>query len=168
MMAERVHFVFYFLLLSQGHSKPLKDLSIELCDTSFRETLDFSVALGDCTTPLPLTVTGYNTTTSLASTASPMTLMVKNNDSDYHFYLWTSSRLSTTIPYESTMGSPASRTTTSFESIVTGLNYQKLNGSLPSEYLRDPLSQDDLEIQPYVEGQPLSLGDSEKLPGIDI
>jgi len=64
--------------------------------------------------------------------------------------------------------SPASRTTTSFESEVTGLNYQELNGSLPSEYLRDPLSQHDLEIQPYVEGQPLSLGDSEKLPGTEF
>ena len=117
-MAERVHIVFYFLLLSQGFSRPMKDLSIELCDTSFREILHFSVALGDCTTSLPLTVTGYNTTTSLASNASPTT----------------TNRLPTLISYESTMSSPASRTTTSFESIVTGLNYQELNGSLPSEY----------------------------------
>lgn len=151
-MAERVHIVFYFLLLSQGFSRPMKDLSIELCDTSFREILHFSVALGDCTTSLPLTVTGYNTTTSLASNASPTT----------------TNRLPTLISYESTMSSPASRTTTSFESIVTGLNYQELNGSLPSEYLRDPLSQDDLEIQSYIGGQPLSPGDSEQIPGKEI
>ena len=140
------------LLLSQGHSKPLKHLSVESCDPSFRETFHFPVSLLDCTTSLPMTVTGYNTTTSLASNPSPTTsIIVKYYNS-----------------YESMTASPASRTTASFSTMVTGLNYQKINGSLPSEYLRDPFPQRDSEIQSYVEGQPLSLGDSEILPGTEF
>ena len=84
-MAERIHFVFYFLLLSQGHSKPSKDLSVESCDPTFTETSHFPASLLDCTTSLPLIVGGYSTTTSLTSTAFPTTIsfesMVNNNDS---------------------------------------------------------------------------------------
>ena len=149
-MAERVHFVFLFLLLSQSHSKPLKDFSVESCDPTFRETSHFPVSLLECTTYLTLTVTGYNTTTSLASNASPTTNIIVKYYNSYE-----SGPSSTTIPYDSTMVTPASRTTTGFESIVTGLNYRELNGSLPSEYLRDPFLQKDSEIQPYVEGQRL-------------
>ena len=108
----------------------MKDVSVESCDPTFRETSHFSVSLLNCTTSLPLTVTGYNTTTMTAT--------------------------------------PASRTTASFPTMVTGLNYQEINGSLPSEYLRDPFPQKDSEIQSYVEGQPLSLADSEILPGTEF
>ena len=143
-MAERVDFVFYFLLFSKGCSKPLEDLSMESCDPAFSETSHFPVSLFTCTSSLPLTVTGYNTTTSLASNASPTTNTIVKYYNSYESG-WT------TLPYKSITASPASRTTTSIESMVTGLNYQELNGSLPSEYLRDPIPQDESEIIPGTE-----------------
>ena len=145
---------------------------MESCDPTFTETSHFPASLLDCTTSLPLIVDGYNTTTSLASTAFPTTTsfesMVNNNDSGDFHYSCSSGRLSTTVQCKSMMATPASRTTTSFPSMVTGLNYQAINGSLPSEYLRDPFPQKDSEIQPYVGGQPLSPDDSEILPGTEF
>ena len=154
-MAETVFIFLYILLPSQGLSKPLRDLLMESCNPTFRETSHFPVSMLDCTTSPPLTVTGYHSTTPLASNSSPTASsnesMVHNKDCDNYNYLWSSGPLSTTIPYKDMMASPTSRTTISFESTVTGLNYQMINGSFPSNYLRCPVSQDDSEIIPGTE-----------------